>query len=308
MAKTALYVNKDPGGVFTVTEQSITTGDIYYVDSTTGASTNSGTSPLKPMATISQAIALCTANKGDRIYVMPKHAEAAAAADTFDVTIAGVSIIGLGNSTQRPTITYGASDATCAIGAAAVTIENIRFVGNFTDVAVALDVEAAGDGATIRNCYFADSATNLDTLIFINVTNSANDVTIEGNRFCGTAGGEATNAIKVAGATNNLIIRNNIASGDWKGADGAIGLAGGASKNIMVYNNIINNVDDSVGLGMDIHATATGSIFGNFCGCDVATQEPITGGETCYFGENYGTDDPGVSALLTPSTTTNFAA
>ena len=61
-----------------------TTGEIYYVNSGTGANAvggitgsngNNGLSPKTPFATIDYAIGRCTANRGDTIYVMPGHWE-----------------------------------------------------------------------------------------------------------------------------------------------------------------------------------------------------------------------------------------
>ena len=55
-------------------------GDRYFVDSNAGASTNDGKSEDRPLATLAQAIAKCTASNGDRIFLMPGHAETLTAA------------------------------------------------------------------------------------------------------------------------------------------------------------------------------------------------------------------------------------
>jgi hypothetical protein len=55
---------------------------ILYVSSTHALASdhNDGTSPDAPLATIAAAVALCTANRGDTIYVAPGHAETVVAA------------------------------------------------------------------------------------------------------------------------------------------------------------------------------------------------------------------------------------
>ena len=81
--KTALFSRKTPGGVWNVEDQSVSTGDRYFVGSTvSGASdaTTHGMSPDRPFATIDYAVGQCTASQGDIIYVMPGHAETVSAA------------------------------------------------------------------------------------------------------------------------------------------------------------------------------------------------------------------------------------
>src|SRR5688572_2883165 len=96
MARTALFARSRPGGVFTVDDFAEHPGSIFFVHSGTGSNSNDGSSPDSPMATLDAAIGLCTASKGDTIYVMPGHAETIAAADGFDADVAGVSIVGIG--------------------------------------------------------------------------------------------------------------------------------------------------------------------------------------------------------------------
>jgi hypothetical protein len=57
------------------TVTGLSAGTDFYVSSVTGSSANDGLSFSAPLATLAQAIALCTANKGDRIFLMPGHAE-----------------------------------------------------------------------------------------------------------------------------------------------------------------------------------------------------------------------------------------
>src|SRR3954465_15992314 len=109
MARTALFARKQAGGMFAVVNQSLTTGNIYFVKSGTGSSDAAGygQNPDAPFATIAYALAQETANQGDRIYVMPGHTEAIADATTFAAAIAGVQVIGLGAGSARHTGTLG---------------------------------------------------------------------------------------------------------------------------------------------------------------------------------------------------------
>ena len=76
MSKTALFSRKIPGGVFSIYDESQTTGNIFWVNSVTGTdAVGNGTHPDRTFASINFAISQCTANNGDRIYTMPLHVE-----------------------------------------------------------------------------------------------------------------------------------------------------------------------------------------------------------------------------------------
>lgn len=310
MARTTLAVRKQAGGMFGIEDSGLSTGQRFFVHSGTGTdSVGGGQNPDAPFATVDYAIGQCTASAGDIIYVMPGHAEtgSGAAQELFDVDVAGVSIIGLGVGDKRPTFTLTHADATCVLGAAGCRLSNLRFIGNVSDLVAVLDVEAAADGCRIDNCYFADSATNADALIFISVVADADRLVIEDNHFVGVTGGEATNCILFAGGCDGLILRRNIAFGDWKGAAGAIGLAGAASLGILVHDNFVVNQDASAGLVMDLHASTTGGVFRNFAAGSKNNTETITGGEAAFFGLNYGNDAVATSGIITPSTLTAWS-
>jgi hypothetical protein len=308
--RTALFNRTQPGGVFTISDIVDHPGDIWFVDSGIGVDgAGYGQNPDAPFATLDYAIGQCTASQGDVIYVMPGHAESTSGANVelFDLDVAGVSVIGLGWGALRPTFTLEVATATVVMGAASCVLENIRLIGNITDLTAGLEIEAAATDCTVRNCYFADSATNKDMLIGVAVAADADRLLFEGNVFNLTVGGEATNAIKFAGGCDGLILRNNIMAGDWKGADGAVGLAGAASLNILVANNYCVNADASVGLGMDLHASTTGAVIGNYFLGVKNNTETVTGGEAANFAQNYGTDVAASSGILTPSTLTAWS-
>ena len=103
-----------------------TTGNVYYVDSNTGESTYSGLSPDAPLDTFSNALSLCTSNKGDIILFMPGHAETLTA--NTEISVEGLTIMGLGVGDNRATFTFGTStDADWEVKADNVWIDNIVF-------------------------------------------------------------------------------------------------------------------------------------------------------------------------------------
>src|SRR5437763_1962723 len=97
MARTELFARKQSGGMFSIVNQSLTTGNIFFVNSVNGTDgAGYGQNPDAPLATWDYAIGLCTANQGDRIYLMPLHVETIAGAAGVALDVAGIETIGLG--------------------------------------------------------------------------------------------------------------------------------------------------------------------------------------------------------------------
>lgn len=121
-------------------------GNQYFVDSgATGASDNNdGLSWGSALATLDAAIAKCTANNGDIIWVAPGHSESYTTTGTkLTVDVAGVTIIGLGTGASRPTFTFGHTGATFAISAASAYLQNLLLVTNVDLVTTFCTISAA---------------------------------------------------------------------------------------------------------------------------------------------------------------------
>lgn len=188
-----------------------TTGTVYFVDnSVTGASdNNAGTDATKPLSTVDGAIGKCTANRGDMIVVGPGHAETISAAAGWAVDIAGVSIIGLGRGSLKPTITFGtATSADINVSAANVVIRGFRFVNNIDSLVNFLDLDA--DWCWIEDCDFVTSSTK-EAVGFINLATTKDNFFIRRCTFvqptdpAGTDGAVDTGAIFLID-TENVVI------------------------------------------------------------------------------------------------------
>ena len=72
--------------------EEVGTSNIFFVNSVTGTDTAGyGQNPDAPFKSINFAVTQCTANQGDRIYVMPLHVETIAGAAGCAVSVAGVA-------------------------------------------------------------------------------------------------------------------------------------------------------------------------------------------------------------------------
>lgn len=177
-----------------------TTGTVFFVDSTharaADSSTNSGEDPTTPFATIDYAIGRCTASKGDVIIVAPGHAEAVAAAAGIAIDVAGISIIGIGNGTNKPTITMGtATTATVKFSADNCRLQNFRFVNNIDSLAMFIDDSA--EQTLVADCDFVTSSTK-EAISFIQKLTTKDFLVVRGCTFfqptdpAGTDGGAGT--------------------------------------------------------------------------------------------------------------------
>jgi hypothetical protein len=133
----------------------LTTGKYVFVSSGSGNSGASGKTPDEAVSTIDAAVGLCTANKGDVIVVMPGHTETVTAAAGLDLDVAGITIVGLGSGSLRPTVNFTtATTADMDVDAANVTLINILFTGGVDALAGPIDINAA-DCALI-DCEYRD--------------------------------------------------------------------------------------------------------------------------------------------------------
>lgn len=243
MAKTALFVRKQSGGMFEVVNETLTTGSIFFVDSATGTnSVGGGRNPDAPLATLDYAIGLCTASKGDMIYVMPGHAETITAADGFDADVAGIRIIGMGWGDLRPTFTFTQTASDVAIGANNVWIENLRFVAGVSAVVRGVNVEGK-TGVVFKNCeWYWGGTTGYDFVDSLILAAGSSRCIIDNCRFLAEPGvaGAAT-AVKLSGASHNVRITNSEFMGDYSTAcvNGITTL----SQGLMFLSNTVHNTD-----------------------------------------------------------------
>lgn len=214
MAKTALFSRKQAGGVFSIEDNSLSTGERFFVDS--GSSNNSdtagsGRNPDAPFATWDFAISQCTANNGDIIYLMPGHAESVTAAAGLDLDVAGVTHIGLGNGTTRPTVTLDtATTADVDIDAINQTVKNVRFVSDINSLAVMIDVNFGN--LHMQGCDFISSSTK-EVDNFINLATTVDDFLFQDCYFYqptdpeGTDGNAATGCFYIVDSENIFVER-----------------------------------------------------------------------------------------------------
>ena len=307
MAKTELFVRKSSGGVFTVVNESITTGNIFFVDSgssTGGTSAGYGNNPDAPFTTIDSAIGNCTANNGDVIYVMAGHSETLTGASAITCDVAGVTIIGLGRGTARPTLLLDASAAvTIIISAANVRWENVVFSAGHADIVVCVDISAKH--AEFDNCEWKQNATDENFLRHLRgsaVANECDGLTVT-NCVVTDMDTSVRNFITLREDIDQLTVTDNFI--ELGVNDGLAVIAVGSGKDVTscrILRNYIYRLNTAGDLLIDSDTTAnSGIIAHNRIGhADTASEVLIDADGVRQF-DNLGTATNTASGYVLPA-------
>jgi hypothetical protein len=167
-------------------------GEVFWVNNSgvlakggvAGSNSNDG-SYRRPFSTIDYAIGKCTANRGDVIYAMPGHSEAVSAADGIDFDVAGVTLIGLGQGSDRAQLRITAAGANIAIGAANVSWVNMRITAAVADVVEAINIEATGDDFSSIGCIYDEEEADENYIVVFAVADGANGGQFINNEYWG---------------------------------------------------------------------------------------------------------------------------
>jgi len=301
IARSALFVQRHVGGLFAVEDMAVSTGARFFVHSGTGTdAAGYGTAPDKPTATIDYAISLCTASKGDIIYVMPGHAESITSATAINCDVAGISIIGLGDGNLIPAIAASAAAGALTVGAANVTIKNLRFKAGFlTGVTQGIAVAAAGDGCTLDGIQFRDTDATHEYLLHLAIATTVTDLRVKNCSFV-TAAGSLAHSILYAGTSTDNVIEDNYFFVD--SSDSVIDHSAGASTNLRISRNVIINADTgAAGYCIELKSDGTGVVNDNRLAYNKVDAEIGTGAAAWWF-ENYASNTIAESGVLDPAT------
>lgn len=279
-----------------------TTGSVFFVSSVSGSSGNDGLSASTPKATIAQAIALCTAAKGDVVIVMPGHAESLSGASALALNKSGVTIIGLGNGANRPALTLHTTDALITISAANVTLRNFQILTDVDAVVTCFSITAAG--VTLDRVDFVETAA-CACLQFVLTTAAADDLTISNSKWVQTA--TAATALQqwiVLVGADRARITDNFAN--LKGyatsnpANGVVVGATTASSDILIARNVFITTNSTGAIAISLLANSTGFVINNSV---ASAKTAIAGQVACanaYATNNYANNTVNTSGLLDP--------
>jgi len=254
--KTPLFMRKQPGGVFTVVDETRATGDIWFVNSVTGTdAAGYGQNPDAPVASIDYAVGLATANNGDRIIVMPGHVESVIAAAGLDLDKAGITIVFEGEGNARGRISFGTDVlADMDVDAADITMINPRFVAAIDALTGPIDVNAARFKIVNGTC---QDGTTINTTDWVVGDANADDCVIDGLEFIdGDAGGTQKQSFIQFAAATRPVLRRIRATGDF--GTGVIE-NGTAWIDALLDDVVIDNAAAGPVVGILLQATSSGA-------------------------------------------------
>lgn len=258
--KTALFSRKQSGGMFSIEDQTVSTGDRWFVHSGTGTdAAGFGQNPDAPTATLDYAIGLATASQGDIIYVMPGHNETIIAGTSCVIDKIGLSIIGLGRGANRPTFDFDNVSGSIEMDAASCRLSNVILKASIDDVVCAVNVDA--HDCEIDHCYFTWEDTGDEFIMTIDLS-AFDRANIHDNVFESEEGADNADYVIQLVDTNETIIERNIFRGTW--TDAAIFGKTTLSARLLIKDNVIYNSDTSNYGAIDGGSlNSTGQICGN---------------------------------------------
>ncbi len=281
-----LNAQRQVGGIFSLIDSRETTGNVFYVNSSTGSDVaGNGQNPDAPFATINYAVTQCTDNNGDLIIVMPGHTETIIAAGGITVDKIGVKIVGIGRGRNRPVINYTTSAAgTFLVSAANAWIENVVFKPlGVASVVTAVSVTAAD--ATFNLCEFELANGTNQAVAGITTTAAADRLTVQNCKFHGSNNAGTNAALVIVGGDSHFIF-NNVFQGAYGQTVGAISQITTTTTNCIIQFNYIQNFTAGATKAITMTASSTGQISDNNMQILSGTA-PITGAAMSWVGCNY---------------------
>lgn len=266
----------------------LTAGKVFWVNYSTGTDASGrGDAPTNPFKTLDYAIGKCRTNKGDVILLMPGHAEDVIAAGTVTMDVAGVTVIGMGIGSLRPTFTFKtAVGATIAISAANCRITNCIFdQTGINGITTGINITAAD--VEIDNNKFVVSKAAIFVAKSIVLGAGSTNAKIHHNEFASPVT-TAVDGIYCGAAIDNVQITDNRFYGYWSGSTILNDTA--AMTNILIERNVFWMLH-ATGVPITLHAAATGIIVGNH---SYLTKDIAAGGSmaaaAAFKSENYAAE------------------
>ena len=236
-------------------------GKHFHVHSGDGSNASGfGGSRTKPFASINYCFsnASVTANNGDVIWVHAGHTETVIAAGGLDLDIAGVTLVFLGDGTNRATITFTTDvGADMDVDAANITMINPRFLAGIDALTGPIDVNAAR--FKIVDGEYSDAAADGTTDCIV-ATAAATGLFIDGWRYIeSTTGTQKESNIQLNGV-DNLILRNIDIRGDFNA--GCIENVTDECLNIRLDTIMLENLNADPSPGMVLDSNCDGHATG----------------------------------------------
>lgn len=252
-----------------------TGGNTLFVRSTGPADYDPPALTGRILPSINLAMSYCRAGALDTIYALPGHVESISAAAFFSNLVSGTRIVGIGDGTVRPTLTWTAAGSTWTLNKANVMVDNLRLILAPTagSVTVAAPITVSAAGVTIQRCYVevGTTAARLCTTA-ITVAAGADDFAFIGNKMWGDVTATPTDGLLVNAAVKRArIIGNDIQVATSATGHGPVAFQTAAAVDSEIKNNYIVHKLASSTVALLGMAGVTGVVADNYLGIQAAT-------------------------------------
>ncbi len=275
------------------------TGKIYWVDSNAADGMDSvgngyGVSPRKPFLTLDYAIGCCTASKGDRIYLLPGHAENLTVGDLGQLRRGRRDDRGAGRRQPDADVQRDRAGR-LDHGGGGQRHAAQHPPGGECDRRRDRGPHDRGRGRRLHAGRGAvpGHGTTKEYLVHVSVATTVTDLRIANCSFVGLVGGSMTNSILFAGTSADCVIEDSYIFVD--SADDVIDHLAGASVNLVVRRNVVINGDTgAAGYCLRYKSDGTGVAYDNRFAYNKVDAEISVGAAAWWFDNQGQQHDRGV--------------
>jgi hypothetical protein len=285
----------------------VTGGNYFFVDSgSTGSATGANVGTWdNPYTTLGAAYTAATSANEDVIICKAGHAETISAATGLVMAKVGITVVGLGKGTSRPTFTLSGTAATCTMNVTGAdqTFHNLLFTAGVDELVTVFTIAAAY--CTLDAVDYYESSASFQCLSFVTTTAAGDYLTVKNctARQTTAAAGNAT-CIELVGADDATIENNRIF---WIGANNAatcaIASVGTVALRALIVNNYCHVTGGANVIPISMLASSTGLAAYNKV---ASTKTAVLGSialANLYGIENYATETVNTNGILDPIVT-----
>lgn len=273
-----------------------TTGKYFFV-------ANNSLGSVTPFyTTLQNALDQCVAGRGDVVIIEPGYTENISAAGGITMSKAGVTVVGLGNRSQRPTFTWSATAATWLISAAGCQVQNIATTASIDEVVSMFNV--TGAACTFDDVGYIDTAT-FTTIQFALVTGTR-FVMQNCYHYASAAAATAAYWVSLGGADRSQIFNNTFHMTMANSASSAIiGSVATAPLGIQITGNTFYLAGGTtIASAVLLVASTTGMVTYNNAYISATSQVGTFALASCAGAQNFTTNALNKSGIIDPAADT----
>jgi hypothetical protein len=269
-------------------------GNTWYVNSAATAGGN-GASPSGAKTTLGAALAIAVS--GDTILIAPGHTETVSSAAYIAWTQSGITVMGLGNGSLRPTFTWSTTASTITMAGSNNVLSNIRCTSSVDEMVVMFQITGSFNTLDRVDHFETTSAQTIAFATFATGT----DCTVS-NCFHYQATAATATQIWITATSNTRfkLLNNTFMLALANAAAGAV-FFGVTSTNVLLQGNNVKLTGGTTLLSAFLSLnTTTGLVCYNNLAAAVTAETTINDMPGCYSFQTFGTETVDTNGTLDP--------